>query len=496
MSRPACIPFGFILACLFAVGPASFGQGATVRQSRPPHLLEFQHSWAATALTAKDPADEPPKDRRSRPGPAYPLKVAKGGRYLVDQNGKPFLLAGESPQGLVVNLTEKDAELFFANRASHGFNAVWINLLCRQGTGGRKDGSTYDGLLPFKKPDDLATPNEEYFARCDRMIQLAAKQGLLVILDPCETIDHLKVMVQNSPKVCREFGRYLGDRYKRFDNILWMHGNDFQSWKDADHDAVVLAVAQGIKDKDPRHLHTIELNYEVSGSRDDDRWASVIDVSAAYTYYPTYAEVLKEYNRQPAQPVVMIESDYEFEHDSTPAMLRRQEYWSVLSGATGQVYGNGYTWPFKDGWKERLDTPGAKQMAHVQALFSPRAWHLLVPDQKHAVVTAGFGTLDATTTAGNRYVMTSDYVTAARTPDGSLVIAYLPTPRTVRVNMAQLSAPATARWYDPSRGTFTAIEKSSLKNAGERSFTPPGNNGDGDGDWLLVLETGPPDSGK
>jgi hypothetical protein len=135
-------------------------------------------------------------------------------------------------------------------------------------------------------------------------------------------------------------------------------------------------------------------------------------------------------------------------------------------------------------------------MAHVQALFGPRAWHLLLPDQKHAVVTAGYGTLDATTTAGNRYVMTSDYVTAGRAPDGSLVIAYLPSRRTVRVNMAQLIAPATARWYDPTRGMFTAIEESPLKNAGERSFTPPGNNGDGDGDWVLVLETKPPDSGK
>ena len=317
-------------------------------------------------------ADERPADKPARPVPAFPLKVAEDGRCLVDQNGAPFLIAGESPQALMVNLSEEDAEWFFANRQSHGFNAVWINLLCRSGTGGRADGSTYDGLPPFEKPDDFSKPKEAYFARCDRMIRLAEKYGLLVLLDPCETIDHLKPMLKNGPKACREFGRYLGARYKRFDNILWLHGNDFQAWKDADHDAVVTAVAQGIKDEGPRHLHTVELNYEVSGSRDDARWASLIDLSAAYTYYPPYAEVLKEYDRQPVQPVVMIESDYEFERDSTPAVLRREEYWSLLSGAAGQLYGNGYTWPFKPGWKEKLDTPGAKQMAHVQALFNPR----------------------------------------------------------------------------------------------------------------------------
>ena len=98
----------------------------------------------------------------------------------------------------------------------------------------------------------------------------------------------------------------------------------------------------------------------------------------------------------------------------------------------------------------------------------------------------------ATTTPGNAYGMTSDYVTAGRTPDGALVMAYLPSPRTVTVDMSQLRAPATARWYDPSRGTYTAVQGSPLPNTGKRELTPPGNNGDGDGDWVLVLETKPP----
>jgi hypothetical protein len=446
----------------------------------------------AALLPLPAAAGERPARKQERPAPAFPIKKAEGSRYLVDQKGTPFLVAGESPQALMVNLSEKDAELFFANRQSHGFNAVWINLLCRPGTGGRADGSTHDGLLPFKTPDDFTTPNEAYFSRCDRMIRLAEKHGLLVILDPCETIDHLKPMLKNGPEKCREFGRYLGNRYKGFDNLLWMHGNDFQTWKDPVHDAVVLAIARGIKDKDARHLHTIELDYLVSGSLDDARWAPVIDISASYTYYPTYAQVLKDYNRPTVQPVFLIETCYEFEQGSTPAVLRRQEYWALLSGAAGQLYGNGYTWPFKAGWKDKLDTPGAIEMAHVQALFLPRAWPQLVPDQKHTVVTAGYGTFDATTTEGNVYGMTSDYVTAARTPNGTLVMAYLPTLRAVTVDMTQLCAPATARWYDPSGGTYKAIDGSPLPNKGKHKFTPPGNNGAGDGDWVLVLETQPP----
>jgi hypothetical protein len=92
--------------------------------------------------------------------------------------------------------------------------------------------------------------------------------------------------------------------------------------------------------------------------------------------------------------------------------------------------------------------------------------------------------------------MTSDYVTAGRTPDGSLVMAYLPSLRTVTVDMSQLSAPASAHWYDPSRGTYAAVAGSPLANSDMRKFTPPGKNGDGDGDWVLVLESKPPPSPK
>src|SRR5205814_370400 len=127
--------------------------------------------------------------------------------------------------------------------------------------------------------------------------------------------------------------------------------------------AVVMAVAQGIKDRDTRHLHTIELNYLVSGSLDDANWSPIIDLNATYTYYPTYAQVLKDYNRSNFRPVFMIEATYELEHGATPLILRRQEYWTLLSGATGQVYGNGPIWPFAKDWKNQFDSPGAVQMA-------------------------------------------------------------------------------------------------------------------------------------
>src|SRR5262249_44447656 len=133
----------------------------------------------------------------------------------------------------------------------------------------------------------------------------------------------------------------------------------------------------------------------------------------------------------------------------------------------------------------------SQQMAHVRFLFQSRRWYDLIPDQTHSVVTAGYGTFSNSGALGE-----NDYLTAARTPDGALVIAYMPTLRTITVDMSQLAAPGVASWYDPSNGTFTAIAGSPLANTGSRDLTPPGNNAAGDGDWVLVLAAGsvPPDT--
>src|SRR5712691_12626612 len=115
--------------------------------------------------------------------PAYPVRVGPTGRYLVDQNGAPFLIVGDSPQAMIGRLSEADAELYFANRQAHGFNTVWINLLCASYIGCNPDGSTFDGIPPFNVPGDLTTPNEAYFARVDAILRLAARYHSLVSLN-------------------------------------------------------------------------------------------------------------------------------------------------------------------------------------------------------------------------------------------------------------------------------------------------------------------------
>lgn len=87
----------------------------------------------------------------SATSPAYPVKVSANGRYLVDQNNTPFLIVGDTPQGLISRLNEKEIDDFFADRQAHGFNTMgWVDVLC----GGRDFitniyATTPDGIRPF-----------------------------------------------------------------------------------------------------------------------------------------------------------------------------------------------------------------------------------------------------------------------------------------------------------------------------------------------------------
>ena len=85
------------------------------------------------------------------------------------------------------------------------------------------------------------------------------------------------------------------------------------------------------------------------------------------------------------------------------------------------------------------------------------------------------------------------YVTASATPNGTLLVAYVPPARTgsITVDMGAMSAPSSARWFDPTNATYTQVA-TGLANSGPRAFTPPGNNSAGQQDWVLVLDTGAP----
>ena len=436
----------------------------------------------------------------------YPLKGSADRRYLVDAAGNPFFMIGASPQNMVEKLLTPDASDLLYNCRTNGFNSIWIFALAGPDQGAHTDGELQDGTLPFTsgtKPDsyDLSTPNEAYFSHVDLIVTMAATNGLNCLLHTLDVPSWLTGLKANGTNKCFAFGQYLGNRYKNYTNIIWVHGMDYNSYNTPADDNVVIAVAKGIQSADTNHLHTGDFSsplYNHSDCLNASTWWGIMGLNWVYTTDPQYAQSLLAYNRTNYIPTFLGEARYEYEGQDVPGLdyygsrnvERRQNYWALMSGANaGFLYGNKSVWEIIAGWNNstNLHSPAIVDIQYLCNLFVPRQWYGLVPDQSHALITAGYGTYST-----NGIPSTNNYVTAAKTANGTLGMVYTPVSATLTVAMTNFSGSVTSRWYDPSAGTFTAITGSPFANTITTNLTTPGNNSVGDGDWVLVLESSGP----
>jgi Putative binding domain, N-terminal/Putative collagen-binding domain of a collagenase len=135
-----------------------------------------------------------------------------------------------------------------------------------------------------------------------------------------------------------------------------------------------------------------------------------------------------------------------------------------------------------------LDTPGAAQIAHINTVMDQvGSWWELTPDQTHSIVTSGYGTVPT----ANTDPTLSNYCTTAA--NGYVSLTYCPQHTSLTVDMSKFAAGVTGRWYDPSSGSFITIPGGPFQNSGSRDFTMPGDNANGDPDWLLLLTCCSPD---
>lgn len=413
--------------------------------------------------------------------PAFPLRVAANSRYLEDATGKPFLLHGDTAWSLIAQLKREDAEVYLQDRRNRGFNTLLVSLIEHR-FATNAPANAY-GAVPFTTPGDFSTPNEAYFAHADWVLTRARDLGYLVMLTPAyigargSNEGWATEMAASGSEKLVAYGRYLGTRYGAFDNILWVDGGDDNP---ADK-TFVRAIADGIRETMPRALHTAHCAAETAAG---DFWAGEpwLSVNTAYTYGPVHDAVAAQYSRT-KMPLVLLESAYENEHKATEQRLRAQSYHALLSGASGQVFGNNPIWhfdgpgifPAPSNWREALAAPGSVSMTHLRTLLDGLEWWRLEPDLAGTFLSGGIG-------------KGVDRAVAARANDGSFAVLYLPSIREIAVEMTGLSGPQiAARWYDPASGAFTPVKGAPFPATGRHIFKPDTNNSSGHPDWVLLL---------
>lgn len=420
--------------------------------------------------------------------PQFPVKVAANGRYLVDQANTPFLYHADTGWQLFARLTLPEAREYLTMRRQHGFNTIQVQLSMNPDSVNR---AGHKALIDY----DFSKPNELYFTHVERVVQVADSLGLLLSMTPfwagcCREAYGVggkhEVYAQNGPAKSRQMGQYLGKRFGKYKNIVWTMGGDSDPRTIR---AELVAMAEGIHATASQQLLTYHGSTPHS-STDLFQYAPWLGFSMIYTYWRekpnewidpqqlphVYEAALREYNKSDRMPFILGESQYEgdgvrYGNDiGTPQQVRRQAWWTMLCGGAGHAYGHD-GWDFPKQWRDIMNYPGgSQQMRHVITFFASIPWWRLVPDQRHTALVSGWGEFTK-----------ANYVAAALTDDKQTLVAYLPQPGPVVVDVAQLKGPnLVARWYDPRKGQFSKAEK--LTNRGVRRFVSPPQD-----DWVLLL---------
>lgn len=414
----------------------------------------------------------------------FPLRTEAGKRYLVDAQGNPFFMNGDTAWSLIVQLTLTEAGQYLEDRRQRGMNTVLVELIEHEFADDAPRNRA--GEAPFLTAGDFATPNDDYFDHAVAVVDLAASKGMLVLLTPSymgypnTTEGWYAEMVANGTTKLRNYGRYVGQRFAGRDNILWVHGGDRDPPVNPGLN-LANAIRDGIVESDPtgRWLHTWHAERGTSAGDSVAGGEPWLDVDNIYTSSTDVVDEALAAYAASSLPVFLSEARYEDNGGSGP-FIRQQAYQALLSGATtGHLMGNDPIWYFGANWQDYLDSEGARSMAPIKALFTGRQWWLLEPDGAGLLVTAGVGS-GASRTA------------AALADDRSFALAYLPAVRTLTVDLGRLAGPRVdARWFDPADGTYASIAGAPFNASGSRGVTPGGTNSQGAGDWVLVLESIP-----
>jgi hypothetical protein len=462
-------------------GPHAFGVIAVVSTIPVVAVVSLLALHRASSTTAPMNTEQRAATTRpSAPVYAFPLKLDPSGQLLTDQRERPFFINGDTAWSLIAQLTIEEAALYLSTRHRQGYNLALVSLIEHRFA--TKAPANAQGHLPFAGSRAFAVPNEAYFDHADAVIREAERKGIVVLLAPlylgsnCGDEGWCAEVKAASVDDLRAWGRYVGERYKTFPNILWLIGGDDDPRTHGVSERV-RAVVTGLREVDTVHVMTAH-NHSGQSARDVWDGESWLSLNAVYEYKNVPAKTRAEYTRHPSMPLFLLESYYEHEYGLSAELLRAQAYGAVFSGATaGHIFGNCPVWHFGStpewcndvNWKRQLDSPGSRTLAYVGRLLQSRAFFDLVPEDNHIVVPKG-----------SQFRKTR--AIAARTRDGATVLVYVPARRNVTVDLRRVSGISTRAWWFNPR-TAEALPAGEFPTMGSRSFDPPSA-----GDWVMVLD--------
>ena len=434
-----------------------------------------------------------------------PLRIADDHRHFIDTNGKSVFWTGDTGWLLLKKLTREETESYLENRREKEMNVIQVmvlhNLADTRNAYGIPAVDGTDISKVHTTPGNLPGEGDayDYWDHLEWVLDLANSKGLYLALVPVwgSNIEQFGV----TPEAALAYGRFMGERFKKYPNIVWINGGDIDG---SDYPDVWEALAQGILERDQNHIMTFHPRGRLQSSTwfHDRDWLDFNTFQSGHRRYnqdkspQQYGEdnwryVVADWAKKPAKPTLDAEPSYEDIpqglHDVDQPLwtdddVRRSAYWSVFTGACGHTYGHNSIMQFcrrseipgaygaNTPWEDALDAPGAWQMRFLRRLMESRPLDGRVPAQEIIVENPGVRYHQQVATKGHGYAM---------------IYTYMGDP--IKVEMGFLDgAQIKASWFNPRNGGIRLI--GTIENDGVQTFDPLGDIKEGN-DWVLILET-------
>lgn len=407
------------------------------------------------------------------------LKVSKNDKYLITEQGDPFLWLGGTGWEMIHRLKKQEIDEYLSDRSEKGFTVIQTVVLAE-----------LDGLnVPNaygEKPlinNDPTRINEKYFELVDYVVEKANTLGLYVALLPTWGDKFNKRWGVGpeifNPENARIYGQLLAKRYLNNNNIIWVLGGD-RIPENEEHYQIIRQMAEGIKDIDTIHL----MSYHPSGAKmaseffKEDKW---LDIDM---FQSGHSRIVREYDFVAAslasdvkRPVINAEARYENIPDRfwenkdhgwlDDADVRVSAYWSMLAGAAGYTYGCNDIWQMFDTnkdpilfarteWKSALDLPGSTHVKYLKQIFDYIPWQTLY--------------FNPSLVKGEN-PKNESHIIAAITEQNDLMVAYTPMGKPMHLDLTQLdSGNVLGYWFNPRSGTLKSIGL--INGSGTIEFSP------------------------
>ena len=414
------------------------------------------------------------------------LKVASNNRFLVKEDGSPFVWIGET-NWFFAKLTPSTIDNILDVRSKQGFTIMFVS--CRE--------NLYNG----EGPGNINQPNEAWWAYLDDYIAKCAAKNLYVGVN----LGWWGVAKKNSASDLYNYGKWVGERYKDNNNIIWLTLGEAGSHarKSTISDEKIKAIVDGIRKGDTGNkLLTIHADYKRGtsltshGNISDfnnwqtSQWCCMNDLPRKDERNWTVWEAIKyDYDqRYEGKPKPTLDSEAWYENnkafcDATAFNIRRRAYFTIFAGAFGHTYGAGGLW---DGLNESegcsgnaleaIQYEGARDMGFLSNFLHGLGIEILKLRPNQSFVVEG---------NSNDY---DTHIQSTMAKDASFALIYSASDAAYMVDLSLMQPKKIETiWYNPRDNSYKKGKSiRSAKKTTLYEINPPSNMGAGN-DWVLIL---------